>query len=193
MALATGGIALAAASGASAVTVPTTTTVNMVVGHTTNVRVGVNQSYNVATCTSAQPATVACQVLSPPAQKVAVWCLEATAPAGTVLTVTYIPVGSNAALPPTTVTVHCAAAPVPSIHVLSSKTKKPLKGIGSVVGCTTNTFGAACTFAGTTITEACQLAVTGNTLPVLVDATVTVDGVPAINGKTTDVFFKCTA
>jgi hypothetical protein len=59
------------------------------------------------------------------------------------------------------------------------------------MGCTTNILGTACTFAGETITKACTLAATVNVLPVMVTATVTLGGSPAINGKTIVESFEC--
>ena len=193
MALTISGMAAGiAVPAASALTVPTTTTVNQVVGHSTDVKLGKNKPYSVSTCTSASAATVTCQVLSGPAQKVQIWCLESTLSAVHV-TVTYVPVGAAQPLPPTTLLVNCAAAPIKTFKVLNSSTRSPLQSISSVSGCSTNVFGTFCSYQGKVVTLACTLAVTGNALPILVDATVTVTGVPAVNNKTTDIFFKCAA
>lgn len=194
MALASGGLGLAlVSSAASALTVPTSTTITMTAGNVSFVKIGHGKVFNVQTCTSGTPTTVACQVPDP-AQKVEVWCLAATNTA-VPLHVTYRPLGSASSIASTTVNVNCRAARVPSIRVLHAKFVTPLKGTSTLTNnsCSTNTLGAQCTTVGDLILESCELDVTANALPVLVTATVTVEGVPAVNGQQVHDFFVCTA
>lgn len=195
MALASAGLGLAvgASAAASALTVPTSTTITMTTGTVANVKVGHGKVFDVQTCSSGTPTTVACQVL-PTAQKVEVWCLAATGPA-VPLAVTYIPLGSASSIATTTINVNCKAAKVPTIRVLHAKYVTPLKGTTTLANnsCSTNTLGAQCTTLGDVVVETCELGVTANTLPALVTATVTVDGATAVNGQQVHVYFVCTA
>ena len=185
------GIAVAAPLVASAQTVGTT--VNLTVGQSTRVALGKGVEFDVATCTSASPNTVACDTIPGAHAKPAVqfWCLGPTGVGGVTATVAYVPDGANAALPSTALTVNCSPAAVRTVHVGHFNISSALHHITAVTGCTSDVVGAACTYSGTMITKACTLAVTANTLPVLVTATVTVAGDPAINGKTVDVYFTC--
>jgi hypothetical protein len=186
------GIALLIPSVASATSI-TGTTLNGTVGKFMTVPMGSGPPFDVASCSSASPSVVACGQLNgkAAAAEVRMWCLAPTAVGGVAVTVNYLPNGLNAPIPSTVLTVNCAAAKVKSIAVGNSHTMVPLVGISSVASCNSNTVGAGCTFAKKTISESCGLAVTLNTLPVLVTATVVVNGPSVINGKTVLVYFVC--
>jgi hypothetical protein len=170
----------------------TGTTVNATVGRYLNVPVGNGPSFDVASCSSANGAQVDCGLLTGKhlLSTVRIWCLEATT-TGVAVTVNYLPNGANPPGPPTTLTVNCAAANVKSISVGNTHTGVPLNGITSVASCSVNTVGTDCEFSNKTITTRCTLTVADYTLPVLVTATVTVNGPSAINGKTVLVYFVC--
>jgi len=169
------------------------TTVNLGVGHSTKVQLGSGASFAVASCTSAAPSTVACglEANKHGADDVQIWCLGPTGVGGDSATVAYLANGINLPFPSTTLTVNCAAAPVPNIRVGSSRVSQGLQRATGVTACTTNVAGAPCTFSGNRITRACQPQVALNTLPILVTATVTLSGASVINGKTVDVYFTC--
>ena len=192
MVLALAGFASVAAS-EPAVAGGVRTTVNSVVGHSKKVVLGVGPTFGVASCASASPSVVGCGTLPArhPVDVVQLWCLAPTSPSGVAVTVDFVANGLNAALPPATLTVNCAAAPVPTLLVPGIKVSQPLTGASAVTSCTTNVVGATCTYSGKTITRICTVAVTLNTLPITVTATVTVDGPAAINGQTLVYYYRC--
>jgi len=180
---------VASAKGAS-------TTIHSTVGHTVIRGVGSKATFAVASCTSSSPSAVPCMVWSsaPPHDSVRLWCLAPTAAAGVTVTVAYVPNSPQAAEPSTTLTVHCRAPRVTNVPTPGYKVATVLNAGApqySVRSCSTNTLGTACTFTGESITKACTLAASLNALPVMVTATVTLNGAPVINGRTLTFNFKC--
>jgi hypothetical protein len=172
------------------------TTINSKVGNSVIRGLGSKAPFAVASCTSAAPTSVACAVwnAAPPQDSVRVWCLTPTALSGVSVTVAYVAEAPRSAVPPTTLTVHCKAASVPNVPTPGWKTGTPLNANAppfTVTGCSVNVLGTDCTFAGETITKVCALTATLNTLPVMVTATVTLAGSPAIAGKTVHVYYVC--
>jgi hypothetical protein len=172
------------------------TTINSVVGHSVIRGLGVGATFAAASCTSADAAVAPCAIWNnqPPKDSVRVWCLGPTATAGVTETVAYVADSPRVAIPPTTLTVHCKAARVPQVPTPGYKVGTPLSANApafTVRSCTTDILGTACTYAGETITKACTLTASVNTLPVMVTASVTLNGPPAIDGKTINVSFEC--
>jgi hypothetical protein len=193
-AVAIAGIALVATSPA-AFGRPTIT-LNSAVGHSILRGLGAKATFAVGSCTSANPASVPCAVWSatPPLDSVRMWCLAPTPAGGVMVTVAYLPNAPRVAIPSTTLTVHCKAGRVTNVPTPGNKPTTPL--ITSAVpytvhSCSTNVVGTDCYPAGESISRTCSLTATVNTLPVMVTATVTLQGVPAITGKTMKLFFRC--
>ena len=101
--------------------------------------------------------------------------------------------GETSLLPPSRSaarSLRCANVPTPG-----AKTSTPLNVANAppftVTSCNVNVTGTICTYAGETITKYCQLTATLNVLPIMVTATVTLAGNPAIDGKTMNVYYVC--
>jgi hypothetical protein len=166
-----------------------------VVGHSVIRTLGQRATFALASCTSASPTTVPCTVSStvPPNDSVRIWCLAPTPASGVVLTVTYVPNGPRNPLPSTPLTVHCKAPSTTKVFV--GRAKNEVAVVNStpytITQCTTDVAGAACEIAGESITKACTLATSVNTLPIKVDAMVTLSGPAPINGQKLDLPFEC--
>ena len=172
------------------------TKIHSAVGHTVIRGLGPGKTFGIASCTSAAPTTAPCAISDsrPPEDSVRLWCLAPTAPGGVQETVTYLADSPKAAIAPTTLTVFCKG-PRPA-HVVTPGYKTSTALIANapsytVTGCSTDVFGTDCTYAGESITKVCSLAVSANTLPIMATATVTLEGSPAISGKTIEVPFEC--
>jgi len=166
------------------------------VGHTFVRSLGPGKTFGLASCTSAAPATAPCAISDgrPPEDSVRIWCLAPTAPGGVHETVSYLADSPKAAIAPTTLTVFCRGPRAAHVVTPGYKTSTALIANApsyTVGSCSTDVFGTDCTYAGESITKVCSLAASANSLPVMVTATVTLEGSAAINGKTIEVPFEC--
>ena len=167
------------------------------VGHSVIRGVGPGGTFAIASCDSSAPSTVGCDIWKTsaitPRNSVRVWCLAPTSSSGIPLTVSYKSDDPSGAISPTTLTVKCKAPGVTKIPTPNYQVIDPLVGKApfSVTGCSTDTIGTTCSHNGTSIKEVCEIDAFANTLPVTVDATVSLGGADAINGKTITFPFEC--
>jgi len=172
------------------------TTIHSAVGHSFVRGLGPGKTFGLASCTSAAPASAPCEISDgrPPEDSVRIWCLAPTAPGGAHETVSYLADSPKAAIAPTVLTVFCKGPRAAHVVTPGYKTSTALIANApsyTVAGCTTDVFGTDCTYAGESITKVCSLAASANTLPVMVTATVTLQGPSVISGKTVEVPFEC--
>jgi hypothetical protein len=193
-ALAVAGLVAVTTSTSASAQSPTLVT-HSVVGHSVLRSLGQRATFALASCTSASPSTVPCTVWTtePPNDVVRVWCLAPTPPGGVDLTVAYVADGAKAAIPNTQLVAHCKSPKTTNIKVPGAKNFQALTNAPpfTVTSCSTDVVGATCTYAGQSITKVCTLATSVNTLPVKVDAIVTLAGPAPINGQTLDLPFQC--
>lgn len=194
-AVAVAGLALMVTTPSAFARTPTSPSIHSTIGHSATRVLGNGKTFSLASCVSSSPSSVPCEISQSPVQHfIRVWCLTGTAPAGVGVTVSYLANTPRTAIPPTTVTVHCKVPPVGGISTPGSKTTTALSASApkfTVVGCSTDVVGTACTYAGETITKVCTLAAYSNTLPVTVTATVKLAGSAVITGRTIQVPFEC--